>query len=361
MVEKLTIKSKLLYFFAKKKSIDFEIKNAKKVVFFRYDRIGDMVLTTPVFRELKIAIPEIKIIVLASKVNHGVLLNNPYIDEIITNYKNHLFSDFLSLLKLRLQKIDVCIEFDHSVIPHAILRLKIIKPKKVISIKKTGRYGVDGEQLSLYDIYADKPNFAHSRDIWLGVLVPFGIVPKSNKYDLFVSKELEDQAKKFLENFNSKFLIGININGAVKGKRINFSELLKICHGLYNHHHNIQIIILSEPKNYQKYAKKIKQMNLDYVDISYKTDSILQVASIINKLDLIISPDTSIVHLASAFNKPIVTIHENNQDSYQLFAPTSKLSRTVFSVSKDSLMGFSLDQVLTNCFELIHLINKGKL
>ena len=114
MYRKLTIKSKLLNFFTTKKNLDFEIKNASKVVFFRYDRIGDMIITTPVFRELKIAAPQVKIIVLASKTNQEVLRNNPYVDEIITNFKNNLLGDFFSLLKLRLQKIDVCIEFDRD-------------------------------------------------------------------------------------------------------------------------------------------------------------------------------------------------------------------------------------------------------
>ena len=90
-----------------------------------------MVITTPVFRELKLAYPEIKITVLASKINQGVLLNNPYVDKIITNHKNHFFLDLPSLLWLRRKKFDVCFEFDHSVIRHAILRLKIINPKKI--------------------------------------------------------------------------------------------------------------------------------------------------------------------------------------------------------------------------------------
>ena len=72
----------------------------------------------------------------------------------------------------------------------------------------------------------------------------------------------------------------------------------------------------------------------------------------------IITPDTSISHISSTYQKPIITIHENNQDSYKLFAPTSLLNRTVFSKSKDSLNGFSSDLLLKYCFELIDLIKK---
>ena len=352
------VKGKILKFIGSKNVVNFDIQNAKNVLFFRYDRIGDMVITTPVFRELKLAYPHVKITVLASKANKGVLINNPYVDHIVTNHKNNFFSDLLLLLKLRLQKFDVCIEFDHSVLPHAIIRLKIINPKKVISIKKDGRYGVNGNELSLYDIYIEKPKQGHFRDIWLDVLKPFDIKPKSNGYDLFITNTLKIQAQHFIKQYSSKILVGINLEGAVKGKKIKFSELYQICQGLYKQENNIQIVILTAPKNFQRVGQKVKQMALEYVEMSYKTNQILAVAAIISQLDLIITPDTSIVHIASAFNKPIVTIHENNQNSYKLFAPTSSLNRTVFSKSKDGLNGVSVELLVYYCIELLNLKNK---
>ena len=361
MIKSQDIKAKILKLVGSKKTVNFYIKNAKNVLFLRYDRIGDMIITTPVFRELKSALPHVKITVLASKVNAEVLLNNPYVDQIIINHKNNFFIDLFSLLKLRQQKFDVCIEFDHSVVPHAIIRLKIINPKKVISIRKDGRYGVNGNELSMYDVYIDKLKKRHFRDIWLGVLKPFDIEPKSNKYDLFITSKLENQAQNFIKKYPSKKLIGINLMGAVKGKKIRFSELYQICQELYHQNNNIQVVILTSPANFERASQKVKKMELDYVQMSYKTDTILAVAAIISQLDLIITPDTSIVHIASAFNKPLVTIHENNQDSYFLFSPTSRLHRTVFSKSKNSLNGFSVHLLLKHCFELINLSKKGKL
>ena len=49
---------------------------------------------------------------------------------------------------------------------------------------------------------------------------------------------------------------------------------------------------------------------------------------------MVITPDTPIVHIASV-NIPIVTLHEDNRDSHQLFAPTSEYTRTVFSEFSD--------------------------
>ena len=351
------IKAYLLRKLSNRRSVDFDIQDIKNILFLRYDRIGDMVITTAVFRELKLAFPHCNISVLASKSNKGVLVNNPYIDKIIINYKNNLFGDLCSLLKLRKQKIDVCVEFDHSVVPHAIIRLRIINPKKIISVVKDGRYGVTGDKLLMYDYYTEKPKNTHFRDIWLKTLTPFGVKPKSNGYDLFVSDKKEKSALRFLKQHSSDCLIGINLEGAVKGKKIQKTELAQICKGINDANDNIQIIVLTLPKNLQKISKLVKEMRLDYVVPSYKTRTILDVAALIKNLDIVITPDTSIVHIASAFNKPIVTIHEHNQDSYQLFSPTSSLNRTVFSPKKDSIVGFNVAKVIEFSNELIKEIS----
>ena len=326
----MRIKAYILRRFTRKKSINFDIRKAKNILFLRYDRIGGMVITTPVFRELKLTYPEINITVLASKVNQGVVLNNPYVDQVFTNHKHNFFSDLPTLLKLRRKQFDVCVEFEHSVIPYAILRLRMIKPRKILSVIKEGRYGVNGDELKLYDYFTEKPKDAHFPDICLNTLRPFGVIPKSNGYDLYITDKQKEFANNYLKQYYPKCLIGINLEGAVEGKRIQFVELERICKGLYQANNNIQIIILTTPSNFQITTKKVLKIALDYVVTSYKTESILDVAALIKHLDLVITPDTSIVHIASAFNIPIVTIHEDNRDSYQLFAPTSKYSRTVF-------------------------------
>mgnify|MGYP006091785673 CR=1 FL=1 len=351
----INIKAALLRKLTHKEQVDFNLKDTVSVLFMRYDRIGDMIISTPVFRELKLAYPKISISVLASKSNYEVLINNPYVDEIIINNKNTFIRDLKSLISLRRKKFDVCIEFDHSVVPHAIIRLKIINPKRIISVYKEGRYGVKGSDLKLYDFFTKNKKNIHSCDKWLETILPFGVIPKSSKYDLFFSSIQNQNAIFFLEKYAGKFLIGINLEGALSGKKINFIDLEKICKSLYLYDNNIQIFILTEPKKYLQVKQKIFQMRLNFVCLTYATNSILDVAAIINNLDLIISPDTSIIHVASAYNKPIVSIHEDNKDSFELFAPRSKVNRTVFAPTEKGINNFSIDLLLRYCHEIIKL------
>ena len=353
------IKAKLLKLLTKKHDIEFNLADAKKILVLKYDRIGDMIVATPIFRELKKKYPDISISVLASKGNRDVLKYNPYIDNIYTNYKNSLLGDFSSLLNLRKERFDVCIELEHSVIPHAILRLRIINPKKVISIHKDGRYGVKGSELQLYDFYTKKDKKGHFGKIWLDTLNFFKVKPVSNKYDIFLSNEERNKAKEFVSNIGSKIKIGINLEGSFKEKQIQPEELKQICKGIYDNYSDIKIVILTTPNKSGKTNKIISKMGFNFVIPSYATDTILDVAALIEQLDLIITPDTSIVHVASAFDKPIVSIHENNKDSYRLWKPISTLSKTVFAKSSYGLFDYNVDQIIKYSLDFIRKL-EGK-
>ena len=58
-------------------------KKQLRILITRIDRIGDVVLSTPIPREIKKAYPDSFIAVLVKKYTRDIYLNNPYVDEII--------------------------------------------------------------------------------------------------------------------------------------------------------------------------------------------------------------------------------------------------------------------------------------
>ena len=348
-------KARLLKLLTKKNNKPLDLGKVKKVLVLKYDRIGDMLATTPIFRELKLAYPDIDISVIASNANQSVIRYNPYIKDIFINNKDNLISDLRTLFFLRKKRFDVCIELEHSVVYHAILRLRIINPKVVFSIHKDGRYGTRGSELELYKFHTLKNKKDNFGKIWLQTLTFFGINPVSEKYDLFLSKYEREKAQEFLSHFDKELKIGVNLEGSFQEKQIQLKELRQICKGIHKGYQNIKIIILASPNQKQKIDHLLVELGLDFVIPSYF--SILDVSALIQQLDLIITPDTSIVHIASAFNKPIVTIHENNLDSYRLWGPTSTMNKTIFAKSEHGLFDYSVDDIVSSSLEMISKIN----
>jgi len=62
----------------------------KKICVVRTDKIGDMILTLPLVRVIKLNFPEKETILIAQKINKPIIENNPFIDKIyyIDDYKN---------------------------------------------------------------------------------------------------------------------------------------------------------------------------------------------------------------------------------------------------------------------------------
>lgn len=352
------VKANILKSMAKVNHIDFiDPAKVNRVIFLKYDKIGDMIVCTPIFRELSQAFPHISISVLASSANKSILHNNPYIENIYT-YDNNWITLFPILMKLRKHKFDVCFEFEAKVVTRAILLTKIIKPKFVISVfKKYGRYNVSAEKLRVYDFYTKENKKDHWSDICLETLGAFKLKPKSSKYDIFLNDLQKNTAKSFIKNLPfSKIKIGINLEGYSHSGKINPKDLNDICQGIHKESPESLMIILAKPNDETKLEEIIEDMNLNYLVPSYF--SILEVSALISELDLVISPDTSIIHIASAFNIPSVSIYTANKNNYRLWAPKSLLYKTVFSNNKETIKGYSVHDVIQCSLELIKEIKE---
>jgi len=67
----------------------------KKILVMRTDRLGDVILSTPVIANLRKAYPKSHIAFLCRPYTKEVLENNPYLDEIIIYDKNKEHKNFL--------------------------------------------------------------------------------------------------------------------------------------------------------------------------------------------------------------------------------------------------------------------------
>ena len=57
--------------------------SARSILIIRPDRLGDVVLSTPVYESIKKSFPHIQVSVLVNQANVSILENNPNIEEII--------------------------------------------------------------------------------------------------------------------------------------------------------------------------------------------------------------------------------------------------------------------------------------
>ena len=136
-------------------------------------------------------------------------------------------------------------------------------------------------------------------------------IPNQNSY-LKVNKEKDLFWKKELNISN--FKIGINWRGNLKNKKMlsrSFNlELFKDISEIKN----VSLINLQKDFNPSNDNVENKIKIKFYSDLDLGKDTFLDTAAVINNLDLIISNDTSIAHLAGALGKPVWTVLNYDSD-----------------------------------------------
>ncbi len=84
-----------------------DFNNPKTILVVQIGKIGDMILTTPLFTELKKLFPQTTLIVLASDINKDIPLNHSSVNDVLL-YKKSLLLNFFQ--PANLHKINLWID-----------------------------------------------------------------------------------------------------------------------------------------------------------------------------------------------------------------------------------------------------------
>ena len=95
--------------------------------------------------------------------------------------------------------------------------------------------------------------------------------------------------------------------------------------------------------------KNITGKNLYFLS----ANSIFEVAEIIRNCDFVITPDTSIVHIASCFNKPIVALFHNELRVLERYSPLSDKRKIIISKETNSFEGIEPADIIKGLEELM--------
>ena len=191
------IKRRFLKAICRHKPRDLILRSSPKFLILMNQKIGDMIVCSPILREIKLAYPNADLHVIASEVNKELALSNPHVDQVHI-YKNQWQKLLPMLLYLRKFEFDVAIELEYKVISRIIICLKIINPSCILSVSKgKGRYGMEPQAVKPYDYYTN-PELKHQRDTCLDTLRLLNINCQDKSYDVFYSEKNNSDALSFL-------------------------------------------------------------------------------------------------------------------------------------------------------------------
>ena len=330
----------------------------KSILFLRYDgKIGDMIVNSLMFREIKKVYPDIKIGVVARGAAIDIIKDNPNVDRIYEYYKDRKKIKDLAL-KIKEEKYDLLIDFSEMLRVNQMMLINLCGAR--INI------GLDRKDWKLFDLSIESgKDFKWTEHItkrYLAYLIKLGL-KKENiniSYDIYLKDEKKYEV--FFNEIKESKKIILNPYGASKHKSFNVETLENII--TYLKDKDIAIILTYFGDKYKEL--EFLEKKYKYVYIPKKIESILDTAILIKKSDYVISPDTSIVHIASAFNKKMITVYPPKGGKYGVdhlvWAPKSEYSRVIFCKDKTG----NYDEIDINTFnfdemkeEILKMINNS--
>lgn len=311
-----------------------------KIALVQLGRIGDMILMTSGIRSIKNTYPNAEIYFIASKSNCFIVENNPNIKQVLVLEKSPL-GIIKFLWKLRKIKFDYYIDPKDHFSNESQYIAKLARAKHKIGLNK-GKHNAFDKEVS-----DDKENFnLHFVERVNNALKFANIVENNDKIapEIYIEKNSNDIVDKFLEKHNLKEFTLINIAASHINKMWETEKWIEFI----NKTKNQENYVLIAEKTYPHLISEV----IDKTGISlFPASSFNVISALISKSKLLITPDTSLVHVAAAFDTPVIALTCNVEWSVIKFYPLSTINKVILPQKKDGRLDLIAVTDLLNSYE----------
>lgn len=300
-----------------------ELLNSTNILVIKLSSVGDVVLITASLRALRQKFTHAKIYCLVGKDSRKILQNCPYVDGLIIydpKFKNKGWVRLFKLAgKLRKFKFDKIIDFQNNRRSHMLSFLSFPQES----------YGYDNGKFSFLLSNKVKENCKDLAPVphQFAILKLMGIEEGAYTLELWLSAKDKQYADSLLESEwlgEVKNIVGINIAASAKWATKNWplKNMAKLCDILASK--NIRVIITGMDKD-KKAAQELLSMAKSKPAIMVGKTDVMQLAALIEKCKVFITPDSAPMHVAAAVKTPFIAFF-GPTDSRRHLPPAQKFS-----------------------------------
>lgn len=313
------------------KNINPVKNNFKRILIVRTDRIGDVIVSTPVISNLRNAYPYSYIAMMVRPYTKVIVEENPFLDEVIIFNKDKfkgLFNTLKFVLDLRKKHFDLAIVMYPNTRMHLLMFLVGIANRLGFD-KKSGFFLT---QKIKHQKHLGKK---HESEYCLDLVRELGIEPKEKKLLIVSNKTSDEKLNKILEEqgiVSSDKILVIHPGASCISKLWPPENYAKVADALVEKL-GIKVVITCGPekRDLEGAAEVIRNMSHKVYDLTKKI-SLTETVSLIKRAALFISVDTGPMHIAASFEIPQVALFSRNDPglSHVRWGPLNKRSIILF-------------------------------
>ena len=275
-----------------------------KILVLRFSSIGDIVLTTPVVRQLKQQVPSAQVHFATKPAFAKLFEASPYVDKL------HLLSGSLAALvaELRAERFDFIVDL-HNNLRTQLIRLQLpTVPGRAFNKLNWQKY-----LLARFKINRLPP--VHIVDRYRAAAAPLGVRDDGRGLDYFIPPGQEvDVAAGLPAGFQPGRYAAVAIGAQHATKRLPVEKLIELVARLAPR----PVVLLGGPED-ESTGHVIELAATSPIFNGCGQFSLHQSASLLRQAQFVVSHDTGLMHIAAAFKKPVYSVWGNTVPQFGMY------------------------------------------
>ena len=324
------------------KSKLLDLGDKPSVLFLRHDRIGDALISLPVFRALRQHYPNMRIDVLLSQYNQAM---QPALERIVDKgwvYRKSLWSALPLMWQLRRQRYDVVVDMMDNASRTSGLILKFVNARNSVGFAHEEAARVS------HSVPLPDRSTVHIIDCMMQLLQPFDINPKTAKVDLSYPFANDSNAT---SSQTKVYDLYVHLNGSKESLWWGTERFVELLQELMTSQASLKIAVGAGKEKIQELKEICDRTGLTSLSPAASLD---ELALRVTSARMLLSPDTSLVHMAAGCGLPCVVLYAQAHPHRLPWFPYSVEYRALIASNANGLTSISVEDVIRAVREMMH-------
>jgi ADP-heptose:LPS heptosyltransferase len=326
---------------------DLNRNTNRKVLFLRPGKLGDLIVATPFFKLIKTHEPSIRIVIACSPQNSIIVQNNPFVDEIrVVNF--HSLMDVIRLiLWIRKQHISHLIDLIPGFSRTSTLIARFVR-SKVTTI--AGMHKHAGQRYFTIVTNAEGIHIIERNRVLIETALKLKFT-NDLRTELFPVEKHIQNVTTLLANCDHRFpLVGINCSAGEIERQWGKEKYIELIRRFLQSYQNITLVLFAVSEQVAWVRGLFSNANRIVIVAGY---DLLTVTAMISRLAIFITPDTSLIHIASGYKLPIVGLYCINGENLVRWRAYNCISMELIADATHNVNELTVDAVVNAADELL--------
>lgn len=284
---------------------DYKAKyNHARFLVIRTDRLGDVILATPVLTALKERYPNAGVAMLIKSYTRDLLQMHPHVDQLLI--ENHKEKNAIK----RLRQLLIAIKknrFDVVLFLHPTLKLALICWLARIPLRIGTRYRVYAFMFNRRIDHHRKKSGRHEVDLNLDLAAAVDARPQKTRFIFHIPKQAKTKIHRLLNPINQNRFIVIHPGSGGSALDWPVENFARLADRIQNDLH-LPVVVSGSAAEKHLVDKLAKLTTMPFLRLDGAL-SIKELAALLAKADLLIANSTGPLHLAAALSTAVVGLY----------------------------------------------------